>query len=145
MISCASTTWDCVSRSRHHLFRRCGHHLNSMSKAVPRLRTTWPRVRTRPSPCHVGGLLATGARCGRAKMRSSARARAVRRTDPAAPSMRSRTKGPTPTAEPWGSRAEEMDMRCAVLFWMIALATLQPAAADDYYQEELRIPMAAAG
>jgi dienelactone hydrolase len=38
-----------------------------------------------------------------------------------------------------------MDMRCAVLFWMIALATLQPAAADDYYQEELRIPMAAAG
>ena len=37
-------------------------------------------------------------------------------------------------------------MRCAVLLWMVAfLAALQPAAAEDYYQEELRIPMAAAG
>ena len=36
-------------------------------------------------------------------------------------------------------------MRCAVLLWMIAFAALQPAAAEDFYQEELRIPMAAAG
>jgi|1185.fasta_scaffold1566760_2 hypothetical protein len=36
-------------------------------------------------------------------------------------------------------------MRRAVLLWMIAFAALRPAAADDYYQEELRIPMAAAG
>ena len=36
-------------------------------------------------------------------------------------------------------------MRCAVLLWMIAFAALQSAAAEDYYQEELRIPMAAAG
>ena len=36
-------------------------------------------------------------------------------------------------------------MRCAVLLWVIAFAALQPAAAEDYYQEELRIPMAEAG
>jgi len=36
-------------------------------------------------------------------------------------------------------------MRCAVLLWVIAFAALQPALAEDYYQEELRIPMAAAG
>jgi len=33
-------------------------------------------------------------------------------------------------------------MRCAVLIWIIAFAALQPAAAGDYHQEELRIPMA---
>jgi dienelactone hydrolase len=38
-----------------------------------------------------------------------------------------------------------MDMRCAVLLWMIAFAALQPAAAEDFYQEELRIPMADSG
>jgi len=36
-------------------------------------------------------------------------------------------------------------MRCAALLWMIAFVVLQPAAAEDYHQEELRIPMAAAG
>jgi dienelactone hydrolase len=36
-------------------------------------------------------------------------------------------------------------MKCAVLIWIIALAALQPAAAENYYQEELRIPMAETG
>ena len=35
-------------------------------------------------------------------------------------------------------------MRFTALFWIIAFAALQPAAAEDYHQEELRIPMAEA-